>query len=381
MAEIPVCESYVLLAESDQSAIGSLLVHRGEAEQSPMGLSPRNRGDRVWERNAASLLYTLPVCVRSRTGRPENKTPVEISLILGCGGNSASPPPKADRRSLRSPAALLAKSRTQQKSFLFLLPARRSLGAGGEEKIGRAQIKKCEENFFAGWRALASGGGAERQNSQSGFSSKKVRILTKRRRGKRSKASKNGDPIRLQLYFIGVKILFGKIFAHETKKSFVILGGWLMLSLIPPLFHNGLNRDFVTKLLILAYFLLSLWWFYKKGQFIKIKNPRRTFLVWCTINAMAVEIFYMISEPLHASLLITANTSFFNALQNTAIDLILTLPAYLLIFLCNLAPGQTLSLFPFRLLFLNGVGPSFRGRGRFFSGQSRRSYFYSLRHA
>jgi len=68
----------------------------------------------------------------------------------------------------------------QAKKFFFLLPARRSLGAGGEEKIGGAQIKKCEENFFAGWRALASGGGAERQSSQSGFSSKKVRILTKR---------------------------------------------------------------------------------------------------------------------------------------------------------------------------------------------------------
>ncbi len=82
----------------------------------------------------------------------------------------------------RSPAALLVQSRGQQKSFLFLLPARRSLGAGGEEKIGGAQIKKCGENFFAGWRALASGGGAERQSSQSGFSSKKVRILTKRYR-------------------------------------------------------------------------------------------------------------------------------------------------------------------------------------------------------
>ena len=34
----------------------------------------------------------------------------------------------------RSPAALLVQSRGQQKSFLFLLPARRSLGAGGEEK-------------------------------------------------------------------------------------------------------------------------------------------------------------------------------------------------------------------------------------------------------
>src|SRR3989339_1210965 len=102
----------------------------------------------------------------------KTKPPVEISLILGCGGNSASPEPK------RSPAALLVQSRTQQKSFLFLL----------EEKIGRAQIKKCRENFFVGWRALASGGGAERQSSQSGFSSKNVRILTKRHRKSKSEA-------------------------------------------------------------------------------------------------------------------------------------------------------------------------------------------------
>jgi hypothetical protein len=47
------------------------------------------------------------------------------------------------------PAALLVQSRTQQKSFLFLL----------EEKIGREQIRKSEENFFAGWRVVASGGG------------------------------------------------------------------------------------------------------------------------------------------------------------------------------------------------------------------------------
>jgi len=63
----------------------------------------------------------------------------------GCRGNSASPEPK------RSPAALLVQSRTQQKSFLFLL----------EEKIRRAQNKKCRENFFAGQQALANSGGVE----------------------------------------------------------------------------------------------------------------------------------------------------------------------------------------------------------------------------
>ena len=47
------------------------------------------------------------------------------------------------------PATLLVQSRATQKSFLFLL----------EEKIRRAQIRKSEENFFVGWRAVASGGG------------------------------------------------------------------------------------------------------------------------------------------------------------------------------------------------------------------------------
>ena len=51
-------------------------------------------------------------------------------------------------RPSRSPAACSVRSRSQQKSFLFLL----------EEKIRRAQ-KKSRENFFAGWRVVASGGG------------------------------------------------------------------------------------------------------------------------------------------------------------------------------------------------------------------------------
>jgi hypothetical protein len=63
----------------------------------------------------------------------------------GCGGNSAIPLQKIEA----SPAALLGESRTQQKNFLFLL----------EEKIRRAQNQKCRENFFAGWRVPASGGG------------------------------------------------------------------------------------------------------------------------------------------------------------------------------------------------------------------------------
>jgi len=65
----------------------------------------------------------------------------------GFGGNSAMPE-RIQKEA--APAACSVRSRSQQKSFLFLL----------EEKIRRAQNQKCRENFFAGWRALASGGGA-----------------------------------------------------------------------------------------------------------------------------------------------------------------------------------------------------------------------------
>ena len=65
----------------------------------------------------------------------------------GVGGRNAEPSERIQKEA--SPAALLVQSRTQQKSFLFLL----------EEKIGRAHIRKSEENFFAGWRVPASGDG------------------------------------------------------------------------------------------------------------------------------------------------------------------------------------------------------------------------------
>ena len=65
----------------------------------------------------------------------------------GCGGgNSAVFLQKIEA----SPAACIVRGRTQQKSFLSLL----------EEKILRAQNQKSRENFFAGWRVVASGGGA-----------------------------------------------------------------------------------------------------------------------------------------------------------------------------------------------------------------------------
>ncbi|TAL49271.1 hypothetical protein EPN83_01900 [Patescibacteria group bacterium] len=100
-----------------------------------------------------------PLSPHTEHPKPPPKIPSVRARVRwkgGVGGNSAAPEQKIEA----SPAACSVRSRSQQKSFLFLLPARRSLGAGGEEKIRRAQIRKSKENFFAGWRASARGGGA-----------------------------------------------------------------------------------------------------------------------------------------------------------------------------------------------------------------------------
>jgi len=96
---------------------------------------------------ATSLLVAHFALQNTASNSAEKKNrPREGVADGGFGGNSATPEriQKAD-----SPAVLLVQSRTPQNSFLFLL----------EEKNRRAQIKKCEENFFAGWRGFRATAG------------------------------------------------------------------------------------------------------------------------------------------------------------------------------------------------------------------------------
>src|SRR5574343_1706662 len=96
---------------------------------------------------ATSLLVAHFALQNTASNSAEEKNrPREGVAEGGFGGNSATPEriQKTD-----SPAVLLVKSRTQQKSFLFLL----------EEKNRRAQIKHCEEIFFAGWRGFRATAG------------------------------------------------------------------------------------------------------------------------------------------------------------------------------------------------------------------------------
>jgi hypothetical protein len=130
--------------------------------------------------------------------------------------------------------------------------------------------------------------------------------------------------------------------------------------------HDRLGRDSITRLLILTYFLLNLWWFYKKGRFLELGRPGGTFIIWCTINAMAVELFHMISKPLSPSLLITSQTSPGRALENISIDLVLTLPAYLVIFWVIWRLAKRYRYSPFAFFFLMALGQALGDGGGFF---------------
>ena len=121
-------------------------------------------------------LFFFPKPPRPRSGQSSGR-----AKRKGVGGEGIFARPLKKR----SPAALLVQSRGQQKSFLFLL----------EEKIGRAQIKKCEENFFAGQRAKRAAAGRSVQNSQSGFCSKKVRISSNKHHQIELVASLGASPL------------------------------------------------------------------------------------------------------------------------------------------------------------------------------------------
>jgi len=96
---------------------------------------------------ATTLLVAHFALQNTASNSAEKKNrPSEGVAEGGFGGNSATP---ERNQIVDSPAVLLVKSRTPHKSFLFLL----------EEKNRRAQIKKCEENFFAGWRGFRATAG------------------------------------------------------------------------------------------------------------------------------------------------------------------------------------------------------------------------------
>jgi len=108
--------------------------------------------------------------------------------------------------------------------------------------------------------------------------------------------------------------------------------GWAVLAIGLSLIAGGLKPENVTRLLVIGFLLLQV----PARQFFLTALPRvapRTrFVLLGTSLAAVVEGFHMISRPVFLSLTVTRDSTPITALTFFGIDLLFTLPAYLVIF-------------------------------------------------
>lgn len=103
---------------------------------------------------------------------------------------------------------------------------------------------------------------------------------------------------------------------------------WFVVSLLIVFGAGKFSNDNITHIILLIILILSLYVF----KFLKPKNPGRFFIVSCVILASLGEGTYMISKPVRDYLIITKDSTVAQFFHNYAIDLILTVPIYILIF-------------------------------------------------
>lgn len=94
----------------------------------------------------------------------------------------------------------------------------------------------------------------------------------------------------------------------------------------------GLTAESITRLLVLAFLLLQVGVRLPLAAAFPALAPRTRFILLGTLLATVVEGFHMISMPVLPQLTVYAETPAAEALRRYAIDLALTVPAYLVIF-------------------------------------------------
>jgi hypothetical protein len=107
---------------------------------------------------------------------------------------------------------------------------------------------------------------------------------------------------------------------------------WATLAIGLSLIAGGLKPENITRLMVLAFLALSLW---QRAPLIRAFSglqPYSRFVGLGCLLASVVEGFHMISEPVFRSLRVTAATPWHQALLNFGLDLLFTLPAYVIIF-------------------------------------------------
>lgn len=119
--------------------------------------------------------------------------------------------------------------------------------------------------------------------------------------------------------------------SRSQRIGFIVLGVWLAVVVALSFGHAGATPDTWTRVAILAYLATSLALYRTHHSELAIAHPRRVFLGLALLGAIYGELAYMISRPLDPSLLVVAEMPPRAIARSMAIDLALTIPAYLMI--------------------------------------------------
>lgn len=107
---------------------------------------------------------------------------------------------------------------------------------------------------------------------------------------------------------------------------------WAALAIGLAIMARGLTPENVTRILVIGFLLAQIALRARLVRLLPGLSPRTRFIVMGTALAAVVEGFHMISKPVFLSLLIDGKTSFSEGLTRYALDLLFTVPAYLVIF-------------------------------------------------
>lgn len=98
------------------------------------------------------------------------------------------------------------------------------------------------------------------------------------------------------------------------------------------LVKDGATPDNLTHLAILGWLAITASLLRALRAVAARIGAAQLFVIASVVSAAVVEVCYMITAPLHPSLLVTRETGAGAMLRNVAVDLALTIPAYVLIF-------------------------------------------------
>lgn len=110
---------------------------------------------------------------------------------------------------------------------------------------------------------------------------------------------------------------------------------WLVVATSLVFWQYGFSNQNITRSLVIFYFGLTLlyaWSQWKFSKKVSDKNSKTFFILSCIFSAALVEGFYLISEPLFPSFLITPGMEIGQIIKNFFIDLAFTVPLYFVLF-------------------------------------------------